>query len=169
MSNNLKISILHWHDIILLSKAFSEKPRSIFEQYFREQSLQRRIAWVAFYDDEIAGYTTLVWESNYKFFKDNCIPEIMDLNVIPKFRKRGIGKILLKIAENKAIERSNVIGLGVGLYGGEDGGYSAAQRLYIKSGYIPTGNGVTYNYIDAIPGNVYRLDDDLILWLTKTL
>ena len=37
-----------------------------------------------------------------------------------------------------------MIGLGVGLYGGEMVGYSAAQRLYIKSGYIPTSNGVTY-------------------------
>ena len=60
--SNSKISILHWHDI-LLSKAFSEKPRSIFEQYFREQVLQRQYCMgLHFYDDdEIAGYTTLVW------------------------------------------------------------------------------------------------------------
>ena len=62
-----------------------------------------------------------------------------------------------------------VVGIGVGLYAGEDGGYGAAQRLYIKRGYIPDGQGVTYNYEPTMPGNSYPLDDDLVLWFLKRL
>ncbi len=62
-----------------------------------------------------------------------------------------------------------MVGIGVGLYAGEDGGYGAAQRLYVKRGYIPDGKGVTYNYHPTTPGNNYSLDDDLILWFTKKL
>ena len=52
---------------------------------------------------------------------------------------------------------------------GAVGGYGAAQRLYIKRGYIPDGKGVTYNYEPTIPGNSYPLDDELVLWFTKKL
>ena len=86
----------------------------------------------------------------------------MDLNILPSFRKMGIGFLLFAI-------RSDTIGIGVGPYAGEDGGYGSAQRLYIKRGYIPDGKGVTYNYESTIPGNSYPLDDDLVLWFTKRL
>jgi hypothetical protein len=73
----------------------------------------------------------------------------------------------LGIAEQEATIQSDTVGLGVGLYGGSDGGYGAAQKFYINRGYIPDGNGVTYNYQYAIPGKNYRLDDDFVLWLVK--
>ncbi len=91
----------------------------------------------------------------------------MDLNVLPAYRKMGIGSLLLDTAEKEAATRSKVVGIGVGLYVGEDSGYGAAQRLYVKRGYIPDGKGVTYNYQPTIPGNGYALDDDLALWFTK--
>jgi ribosomal protein S18 acetylase RimI-like enzyme len=81
----------------------------------------------------------------------------------------GIGSMLLDAAEKQAATRSDTIGIGVGLYVGEDGGYGAAQKLYVKRGYIPDGKGVTYNYEPTIPGNSYALDDDLVLWFTKRL
>lgn len=81
----------------------------------------------------------------------------------------GIGSLLLDTAEKAAATKSEVVGIGVGLYAGADGGYGAAQRLYVKRGYIPDGKGVTYNYQPAIPGNSYPLDDDLVLWFTKKL
>jgi hypothetical protein len=77
--------------------------------------------------------------------------------------------MLLDIAEKEAATKSEVVGIGVGLYAGEDGGYGSAQRLYVKRGYIPDGKGVTYNYQHTIPGNSYPLDDDLVLWFTKKL
>lgn len=77
--------------------------------------------------------------------------------------------MLLDIAEKEAATRSDVVGIGVGLYAGVEGGYGAAQRLYVKRGYIPDGKGVTYQYKPTIPGNSYPLDDDLVLWFTKKL
>lgn len=119
--------------------------------------------------DKFAGYVTLKWQSQYPSFNEQNIHEIMDLNVLPSFRKMGIGSLLLDCAEKEAATKSEVVGIGVGLYSGADGGYGAAQRLYVKRGYIPDGKGVTYNYEPTIPGNSYPLDDDLVLWFTKKL
>ena len=119
--------------------------------------------------DEFAGYVTLKWQSEYPSFKEQNIPEIMDLNVLPAYRKMRVGSLLLDIAEKEAATKSEVVGIGVGLYVGDEGGYGAAQRLYVKRGYIPDGKGVTYNYELTVPGNSYLLDDDFVLWFTKKL
>ncbi len=160
-------------DIVAISEAFNQigwnKPPSLFEEYLKEQEGGERLIWVAHFNGEFAGYVTLKWQSQYPSFKAQNIPEIMDLNVLPSFRKMGIGSLLFDIAEKEAATKSQIIGIGVGLYAGEDGGYGAAQRLYIKRGYIPDGQGVTYNYEPTIPGNSYPLDDDLVLWFTKKL
>ena len=111
----------------------------------------------------LAGYVTLKWESHYLPFKKQVIPEIVDLNVLPAFRNQGIGSKLLDEAERSAFERSNIVGIGVGLYPD----YGSAQRLYVKRGYIPDGRGVTYKYQPIPPGETVCLDDDLIFWFTK--
>lgn len=38
------------------------------------------------------------------------------------------------MAEKEAAKSKNFVGIGVGLYAGEDGGYGSAQRLYVKRG-----------------------------------
>jgi GNAT superfamily N-acetyltransferase len=156
-------------DIPTITEAFRSigwhKPACLFEGYLAES----RLVWLAFVEDEFSGYITLQWKSLYPPFKQQHIPEIMDLNVLPIFRRMGIGSLLLATAEKEAASKSQIIGIGVGLYAGEDGGYGAAQRLYVKRGYIPDGKGVTYHYQPTIPGNVYPLNDDLALWFTKRL
>lgn len=68
-------------------------------------------------------------------------------------------------AEKLAFTYSDVVYLGVGLHSG----YGSAQRLYAKRGYIPDGSGVWYGdkpcgqYADC------RNDDDLVLYLSKTI
>lgn len=165
------IGSLAANHIPLISEAFNQigwnKPESLFEGYFKEQEAGDRLVWVAHFKGEFAGYVTLKWQSQYPSFKAQSIPEIMDLNVLPSFRKMGISSLLLDAAEKEALTKSQIIGIGVGLYAGADGGYGAAQRLYIKRGYIPDGKGVTYNYEPTIPGNSYPLDDDLVLWFMK--
>ena len=160
-------------DIPIIVDAFGRanwpKPAAIFETYLQEQRTGARLVWVAYVNDQFAGYVTLNWQSQYESFAAARIPEIMDLNVLPPFRKVGVGAILLDIAEKEAATKSEVVGIGVGLYAGEDAGYGAAQRLYVKRGYIPDGKGVTYNYQPTIPGSSYPLDDDLVLWFTKKL
>lgn len=165
------IKALTLSDISFLVDAFQkanwQKPASLFEKYYQEQQQAERVVWLAYIQDQIAGYVTLKWTSLYEPFAQKQIPEIMDLNVLPSFRKFGIGSALLTAAEEKAASQHSHVGLGVGLYGGQDGGYGQAQRLYIKRGYIPDGLGVTYDYKPVAPGKMVSLDDDLILWFTK--
>jgi len=160
-------------DIPIIVSSFAThqwiKPRATFEEYLREQQNGERLIWVALVNNALAGYITLRWESQYPPFLLRKIPEIMDLNVLPPFRKSGVGSKLLKTAESAAKEKSQTIGIGVGLYAGDDGGYGPAQRLYVNSGYIPDGNGVTYDYQTVVPGASVILDDDLVLWFTKAI
>ena len=163
------IRLLEELDIPLIIKAFAEanwpKPIALFEQYFKEQTEGKRFIWVAYVADRPAGYITLKMESKYQPFLDKNIPEINDFNVLPSYRRQGIGLQLLKMAELEASKTSDVIGLGVGLYEG----YGAAQKLYIKQGYIPDGLGITYNCAKVEYGSNVILDDDLVLWFTKML
>lgn len=162
------------HDISVIVDAFLHsdwtlKSKELLEKYLLEQQSNQRIVLVAFDHSRFAGYVTLVWESQYPFFYEKHIPEIMDLNVLPHFRNKGIATKLLLSAEAIAKEKSAVVGLGVGLYAGPDGGYGAAQRLYVKMGYVPDGKGVTYCYKYPSPGDTVVLDDDLVLWFVKSL
>lgn len=173
MKSQIQIRPLIREDIVVISEAFNKigwnKPLSLFEGYLKEQEAGERLVWVAHVHDEFAGYVTLKWRSSYSSFQEQNIPEIMDLNVLLRYRKMGIASLLLDTAEKEAATKSPIIGIGVGLYAGADGGYGPAQRLYIKRGYIPDDKGVTYNYQPTIPGNSYPLDDDLVLWFTKKL
>ena len=156
-------------DISLIVVKFAQhhwpKPSSTFETYLQEQQKGERLIWVAYCNDQFAGYVTLVWQSKYQPFHVSKIPEIMDLNVLPPFRNRGVGSKLLEIAETTAGAQSNVVGIGVGLYDG----YGEAQKLYIKRGYIPDGRGITYNYQPVVSGSLVTLDDDLVLWFIKKI
>ncbi|KTD24975.1 N-acetyltransferase GCN5 [Legionella lansingensis] len=165
----IKISTFAEKDITHLVNEFARhhwpKPKSTFESYWHEQMRDERLIWLAFYNEQLAGYVTLKWVSYYQPFRENHIPEIMDLNVLPPYRNKGIGSRLLNTAEREAALRSDVVGLGVGLY--QD--YGNAQKLYIKKGYSPDGHGVTYQYKAVKPGNSAPVDDDLVLWFTKKL
>ena len=110
-----------------------------------------------FWKKGFARYVTLKWQSQYEAFVRDYIPEIMDLNVLPSFRKTGVGSILLDIAEKEATTKSDLVSIGVGLYAGHDGGYGSAQKLYVKRGYVPDGRGVTYNYQPTIPETAIHL------------
>lgn len=164
-----EIRLLREGDLPVLFKSFNElgwkKPLSLFKEYLNEQTKGNRLVWVAYRGTSLAGYVTLKWESLYLPFKSESIPEISDLNVLPSFRNQGAGTRLLDKAETAAYERSNRVGIGVGLYAD----YGSAQKLYVNRGYIPDGRGVTYNYQHVSPGKKVRLDDDLILWFIKNL
>ena len=170
---NLSIRTLAVSDIPTIVDAFEKahwpKSPSLFESYLEEQEQKQRIIWIVQANDQLAGYVTLLWISQYAPFAECGIPEIMDLNVLPPFRNQGVASKLLEVAEKEAATKSDEIGLGVGLYGGPDGGYGAAQRLYVNRGYVHDGKGVTYNYSPARPWAPFPLDDNLVLWFTKKL
>ena len=141
------------------------KPRSLFERYLADQERGHRLAFVAEWRGEFAGYVTLLWVSDYPPFADRQVPEISDLNVLPAVRRRGIGNALLDRAESAASTRSTVVGLGVGL----SSDYGAAQRIYARRGYLPDGRGVMYNNRPVEPGATICIDDDATLRFTRLL
>jgi GNAT superfamily N-acetyltransferase len=140
-----------------------DKPVRQYEKYLAEQRDGVRDVLVATVDEEYAGYVTVRWESPYEPF--DKIPEIQDFNVLPKFRRRGIGTGLMDSAEALVAERSDVVAIGVGLYAD----YGTAQRMYVRRGYIPDGRGLLYNLKEVPPGEMVRNDDDAILMFSKSL
>jgi GNAT superfamily N-acetyltransferase len=141
------------------------KPREQYERYLAEQEAGSRHVFVAWVGDAFAGYVTLVWQPDYAPFRAEGIPEIQDFNVLPAFRRRGIGSALLDAAESAAAERTRVVGIGVGL----DPDYGPAQQLYVKRGYVPDGRGITWQNSTVAYREQVLVDDDLVLWLTRSL
>jgi GNAT superfamily N-acetyltransferase len=140
------------------------------ENYWRaclvRQAAGERVALMATLDGEIAGYAYLSWRSQYPAFQTQRLPEIGDLRVGERYRRRGVGTAIIRRCERLARGRGcAAIGLGVGLYAD----YGSAQRLYVRLGYAPDGAGVTYVNRTLPAGATVRLDDELILWMLKPL
>lgn len=138
------------------------------DKYLMRLDHQKRglsVNLVAEYDGEVAGYINVYPNSIWGAFGKQGLPEIVDFGVLVKFRCKGIGSKLMDVAEEIASRYSDTVYLGVGLHYG----YGSAQRMYIKRGYIPDGNGAWYQdkileqYADCCN------DDDLQLYFSKKL
>jgi GNAT superfamily N-acetyltransferase len=169
MTDGLHIRSLDDGDPDEMARAFSSigwiKPDSLFRRYLTDQAMGTRSCWVANLNRAFAGYITVNWQPTYPGFAEQRIPEIQDLNVLPPFRRRGIGTALLDHAEAQIACRSDTVGIGVGLHPG----YNDAQRLYGKRCYIPDGRGITYKDRYLREGDQVTLDDDLLLHLIKRI
>ena len=166
---DLDIRLFEQRDIETMAAAFAaigfNKPASQYEKYWQEQTLQERVVLVAFLKNEFSGYVTICWKSEYAPFLEADIPEIKDFNVLPKFRRLGIGTQLMNAAEKIIRQNHPVAGIGVGM----TADYGAAQKMYILRGYIPDGRGLIYNNQPVQYGQQIPVDDDLILCFTKVL
>lgn len=137
-----------------------------WDRRLAEHEAAQRIVLLAVARPGILAYGSIVWSSPYQPFRELGIPEIQDLVVAEQYRRQGIGGRIIAALEQLARKRSFLqIGLGVGLYAD----YGAAQRLYVKLGYVPDGRGATYKYAPAPGGATFRIDDDLLIWLVKSL
>lgn len=169
MNDKITIGILTETDIPAIVQAMldSGNPRS--DEYYRqcldEQDKNERIVLTAFFGGHFAGQVNLIFTSKYPHFHEKKIPEINDLFVTPKYRNRGIATALMNESESKLRGKFHAAGLGVGLY--RD--YGHAQKLYVKLGYIPDGNGVCYNNVAVVPGASVTVDDDLLMYFIKQL
>jgi GNAT superfamily N-acetyltransferase len=135
-------------------------------RYLAEHQSGERVTLVVSEGGRVVGYGSLVWRSQYPPFALAGIPEIQDMVVAEQSRGRGHATAMIAGFEARARAAGRgVMGIGVGLYAD----YGRAQRLYVRLGYRPDGRGVTYDNAPAIPGESYRLDDDLVLWLSKPL
>lgn len=165
----LEITPLRDDDPPVFEAAFEaigwRKPAAQYQRYLDEQTADQRPVLVARLDGEFAGYVTVLWEPDYPPFRKTGIPEIQDFNVLPQFRRRGIGSALMDAAEALIATRSATAGIGVGLYPD----YGPAQRLYVLRGYLPDGRGIASETVQVRPGQVVRVDDDLALYFTRDL
>lgn len=157
-------------DVDLLPPAFAEvnwpgKTADQYRRYLAEQAAGTRSVLVASMDDTFAGYLTVAWQSGYRPFRSAGVPEIQDLNVLPRFRRRRVAWTLMDEAEDLISERSATAGIGVGLYAD----YSAAHLMYLRRGYLPDGRGVAYRGSVVLPGTSVRVDDNLVLMLIRRL
>jgi len=163
------IRLLEDGDIQPMAAAFAElgwdKPASQYEKYLSEQEAGQRVVLVAFAEDVFAGYVTICWQSHYPPFREADIPEIVDFNILPRFRRHGMGTRLMDEVERRVTEVSPLVGIGVGM----TADYGSAQRMYVKRGYIPDGRGLTSGDLPVEYGKLVRVDDDLCLWFTKIL
>jgi GNAT superfamily N-acetyltransferase len=125
-----------------------------------------RACFVAVEQDCIVGYASLVWRSQHGPFATAGVPEIQDMVVAESHRGRGVATALAAACEVRALAAGLAeVGIGFGLYAD----YGAAQRLYVRLGYVPDGGGLTWNNQAVTPGAMVRVDDDLVFWLRKRL
>ena len=170
MTAPLTLRPLQADDVPVIAAAFAalgwNKPAAQYERYLQEQEAGSRVVIVALWDGAFAGYLTICWESDYAPFAEENVPEIRDFNVLPQMRRQGIGTALMDDAERRIAERGPVAGIGVGM----TADYGAAQRMYVRRGYVPDGRGLTtagprwVTYGETVP-----VDDDLVLFFTKRL
>ena len=153
-------------DVDALVDAFRDWPkeRDLFERYTALARAGDKDVVVAVLET-VAGYLTIDWVSHYPAFAAARIPEIVDFNVVAPARRHGIGSALMDEAERRIGARSEVAGIGVGLYAD----YGSAQRMYVKRGYIPDGAGIVVGGVAPEYGTMVRLDDDPALMFTKRL
>ncbi|HEY8191122.1 MAG TPA: GNAT family N-acetyltransferase [Alphaproteobacteria bacterium] len=142
------------------------KEQDYFERCLDDQAAGGRTILLARHGGQAAGYAMLNWKPPYALYKRLGIPEIQDLNVVPEMRRCGVATALIRHCEDLARGKGlSDIGISVGL----DSGYGAAQRLYVKLGYIPDGHGVTYDRQAVKWGEIRPIDDDLCLMLLKKM
>ncbi len=166
------VADIHWlqvEDIQPIAAAFAalswDKPAAQYERYLAEQQAGKRVVLVADLAGIFAGYVTIVWQSHYQPFRWAGTPEIVDFNVLPQFRRQGIGTQLMDEAERLIAARSPVAGVGVGL----TADYAAAHLLYLRRGYLPDGRGIAHNGQPLQYGETITLNDDQALYFTKSV
>jgi ribosomal protein S18 acetylase RimI-like enzyme len=167
MKATVTLRALRAEDAEPIAAAFAaqgwHKPAAQYVAYLRQQEAGTRDVLVAEVNGDFAGYVTIVWESDYLPFRVAGIPEIVDLNVLIKYRRQGIATALLDKAERRIGKRAHIAGIGVGM----TGDYGAAQILYVRRGYRPDGRGLAVRGISSQYGDQVTVDDDLTLYLTK--
>ena len=165
----IQIRNLEPPDSQVIADAFTEigwnRPPAKFNRLLKLQRANLREVLVAHSDGVFAGYLNVVWKPEYRPFLEQGIPEVQDFNVLPKFRRQGIGSALMDEAERRIAKVSNTAGIGVGMYPD----YGNAQRMYVLRGYVPDGRGLTYKREVLKPLATAPNDDDLAIYFTKQL
>ena len=140
--------------------------QAYYDRCLERMELKELEIVVAMIDEQVVGYSLLNWGPKYSYFKTLELPEIQDLNVELAFRRQGIGAAIIDFCEKHALEKGCAeMGIGVGL----DSSFGAAQRLYARLGYIPDGQGISYDRKQVTVGEFRPIDENLCLMMTRKL
>lgn len=152
-------------DVDKLAAVFADWPkkRELFLRYAALAAAGAKDVVVGTAGAALVGYLTIDWTSHYPAFAAAGVPEVVDFNVIAPARRHGVGAALMDEAERRIAERSDIAGIGVGLYAD----YGSAQRMYVKRGYVPDGAGLVVDGIAPAPGSTIVLDDAPALMFTR--
>ena len=165
--SNLIIRTMTAEDIPSILNNYMEqgeqKPLDVLQYYLNAQDNGELYMFIAQYDNDVAGYVVLYPQTKFGAFGGKGIPKLADFIVFTKYRRKGIGNNILDAAEAKAAEISNSLSLSVGLHSG----YGAAQRIYVKRGYVPDGSGLWYDNEPVGYGVQCPNDDDLEMFFLK--
>lgn len=136
-----------------------------YNNYYKEQEEGQRKVFIAEYEGNVVGLCTLVLNPTEGPWAGMGYPEIVDLGVFFHIHNKGIGTKLLDVAEQEAARLADTVYLAVGVHSG----YGTAQRMYVKRGYLPDGSGVWYQGKQLEQYAPCVNDDDLLLFMSKTL
>lgn len=136
-----------------------------YRKRLEDQRVGKAVSLVAEYAGRPVGYINVYSDPASGAFAGKGYPEIVDFGVLEKYRRLGIGNVLMDVAEEIAATYADVVCIGVGLHSG----YGSAQRIYVKRGYIPDGSGVWFRDKVCTPYEECVNDDDLVLYLSKKL
>ena len=136
-----------------------------YEKYYSEQKENKRMVFIAEYEGKVSGLCTLVLNPTEGPWANMGYPEIVDMSVFLHAQNKGIGNKLLDAVEGEAAKISNTVYLAVGVHSG----YGAAQRIYVKRGYIPDGNGAWYQGKILDQYAPCCNDDELVIFMSKKL
>ena len=167
-TQNLIIRNMTLDDIKYICEAdrdTSEENIKYLQNQIESQDEKRSQALLALYNGKIAGYAFLFYKLKWGGLGYMELPGIADLMVFKEYRRRGIASKLMDVAEKLANKYSDKIYLEVCL----NSDYGAAQRMYIKRGYVPDGQGVYYESKVCPVDAQCKNDDELTLCLVKEL
>ena len=89
-----------------------------YQKRLEDQQSGKAISLVAEYSGNPVGYINIYPNSAWGAFGGKGYPEIVDFGVLEKYRNRGIGTVLMDIAEKIAAIYADIVYLGVGLHSG---------------------------------------------------
>ena len=165
---HIKICVMREEDIQPICRAEkdeSEKQISYLKRQLANQEKHECSALLALCDGEPAGYVFIYYRCRWGGLANCELPGVVDLLVFEKYRRRKVATALMDVAEGIAKEFSDKVYLDVCL----NSEYGAAQRFYIKRGYVPDGKGLYYQEKVCEVNAVCKNDDELTLCLVKEL
>ncbi|MFC4099836.1 GNAT family N-acetyltransferase [Paenibacillus xanthanilyticus] len=146
------------------AKGGLDRPIGYYADCFEANRGGRQVTVLAEADGRIAACGHVLKESGCAPFREEGIAEVHGVNVLPQFRRRGVGGRLLDELEAIALRKYASIGLVVGL----DVNDGPAKRMYANRGYVPDGRGPSRGGETVELGGLARADDLLVYW-TKEL